>query len=307
MKYMEICVNIPVAHLDAGAAICQMVVPYGIQIEDYSDLETAGWELPMDLIDEALLNKDRDAAAIHIYIEEGQNPNEAVSFIKERMEAGGIPYTLSTGAVDEEDYATAWKQYYHPLRVGKRLMVVPQWEKGSFRPAPDDIVITLDPGMAFGTGTHETTRLCMELLEEYVLPGSAMLDVGCGSGILAVTAMLLGAGSALGCDIDPVAVQVAGENAALNEINGHIGFIVSDLASGIEGKFNIICANIVADVVIRLAETVGQYLTPGGVLITSGIIDTRAKDVRLALERQGFSIISEKSEGGWVAFACTLA
>lgn len=204
--------------------------------------------------------------------------------------------------VDEEDWSNAWKKYYHPVQVGEHLVVCPSWE--AYDRQPDDVVLTLNPGMAFGTGTHDTTRLCMELLEKYITPQDTVLDVGCGSGILAITAALLGANKIIGCDIDEVAVKVAGENAALNGVQDRIAFHQGDLTSQVEGSFQIICANIVADVIIRLSKDAGRYLAKDGIFITSGIIDTREQDVLNALEQNGFQVIERRTSGGWVALAC---
>lgn len=209
---------------------------------------------------------------------------------------------LSSSQVNEEDWSTAWQKYYHTVRVGENLVVRPQWEE--YAPQPQDVVLTLNPGMAFGTGTHDTTRLCMELLEKYITPQDTVLDVGCGSGILAITAALLGAKTIVGCDIDEVAVKVAGENAALNHVEDRIAFHKGDLTSQVKGSFQLICANIVADVIIRLCDDVTKYLAPNGVFIASGIIDTRRDDVAAVMEAQGIEIIEERTSGGWVAMAC---
>ena len=171
-----------------------MTVPYGIYIEDYSDLEAGAREIAhIDLIDEALLQKDRSKAIVHIYIEAGENPMEAVAFLTQRYQAEGIPFSIATEACREEDWINNWKRYFKPIPVGEKLLIRPLWED-----APDACgrtVLHLEPGLAFGTGSHETTRLCLELLEKYIRPGGAFLDVGCGSGILSVAALLLGAES----------------------------------------------------------------------------------------------------------------
>ena len=203
---------------------------------------------------------------------------------------------------DCETCVTIYVADNHPVQVGEHLVVCPSWE--AYDRQPDDVVLTLNPGMAFGTGTHDTTRLCMELLEKYITPQDTVLDVGCGSGILAITAALLGANKIIGCDIDEVAVKVAGENAALNGVQDRIAFHQGDLTSQVEGSFQIICANIVADVIIRLSEDAGRYLAKDGIFITSGIIDTREQDVLNALEQNGFQVIERRTSGGWVALAC---
>ena len=158
--------------------------------------------------------------------------------------------------------------------------------------------------MAFGTGTHHTTSLCMELLEKYLTAEDTVLDVGCGSGILAITAALLGAKDIIGCDIDEVAVKVAGENAALNGVDDRIAFHKGDLTSQVEGSFNVIVANIVADIIIRLCDDVAKYLAKDGIFIASGIIDDRRDDVVAAMNAQGIEVIEERINGGWVALAC---
>ncbi|EEG31619.1 ribosomal protein L11 methyltransferase [[Clostridium] methylpentosum DSM 5476] len=306
MDWTEIKVSIPCEQVDEASAIAQMVVPYGIYIEDYSGLEEQVEQIAhIDLIDEELLQKDRSRAIIHIYIEPDQNPLEAVSFLENRLSIEGIPYQIGTDSVDQEEWATAWQKYYHPIQVGKRVVICPEWEECSIQ--PDEVKVTLNPGMAFGTGTHETTRLCMQFLEEYVTPSSTILDVGCGSGILSITGLLLGARHAVGVDIDELAVKVAGENAALNRITEEQAeFLCGDLTEQVSGQYDIICANIVADVIIKLCETVTQFMHKDSVLLCSGIIDQREDDVLLALSSAGLNVLEIKRENGWVAISCKL-
>ena len=209
---------------------------------------------------------------------------------------------LETDSVDEEDWSTAWQKYYHTVKIGEKLVVRPAWEE--YEAKEGEVVLTLNPGMAFGTGTHHTTSLCMELLEKYLTAEDTVLDVGCGSGILAITAALLGAKDIIGCDIDEVAVKVAGENAALNGVDDRIAFHKGDLTSQVEGSFRVIVANIVADIIIRLCDDVKKYMTPDGIFIASGIIDERRDDVVAAMDAQGIEVIEERAQGGWVALAC---
>ena len=169
--------------------------------------------------------------------------------------------------VDEEDWSTAWKKYYHPVKVGSRLVIIPCWEDYSLKEG--EIGIRLDPGMAFGTGTHETTRLCLRLLEDSVFPDAEMLDIGTGSGILAIAALRLGVGQATGVDIDELAVKVAEENAALNGVQDGLSLFCGDLTEKVSGHFDIVCANIVADVILRLAGNIGSFLKKDGVLLLS--------------------------------------
>ena len=304
MNWTDLKITVSTKDAETAEAIAQMAVPYGIYIEDYSDmLELVPQIAHIDLIDEDLLARSRTEAILHLYLPPEENPAEASAFLTHRLEAEGIPYRIETDqTLAEEDWANAWKRFYHPTHLGKRLVVCPSWEE--YTPTPEELVMTLDPGMAFGTGTHDTTRLCMELLEKYITPQDTVLDVGCGSGILAITAALLGANKIIGCDIDEVAVKVAGENAALNGVQDRIAFHQGDLTSQVEGSFQIICANIVADVIIRLSEDAGRYLAKDGIFITSGIIDTREQDVLNALEQNGFQVIERRTSGGWVALAC---
>lgn len=303
MKYNEIILEIPIEYLGVTEAICSMVVPYGFHIEDYSDVEDLLSIMPRELIDDALFEQDRSKAKVHLYLSEEIHPEESVLYLKDRFAIEKIPFAITMDQVDEEDYANAWKRYYKPLRVGKNIMIVPSWE--SYDQKETDIILELDPGMAFGTGTHETTRLCMEYLEELVEKDDQILDVGCGSGILAITAIKLGAKKAVGSDIDPVAVKVAKENAELNGVVSNTEWVCSDLTAGVSGKFNIVCANIVADIILQLLKILPNFLQENGHCILSGIIDIRSEEVRKALIENGYKIVSQKEEAGWVALCVT--
>ncbi|MEF9983869.1 MAG: 50S ribosomal protein L11 methyltransferase [Oscillospiraceae bacterium] len=297
-------INVEISHNDVDMAsdICHMAVPYGIYIEDYFDLLTEAPKIAhVDFYDEELLKKDPNIAIIHIYISPDENPLEAISYLKDRFEAMGLAYSINTKSVVEEEWATAWKKYYHPTRLSDNLVVCPSWEEYE-KEKPTDKILTLDPGMAFGTGTHDTTRLCVKLLDKYSFQGMEMLDVGCGSGILAITATLLGSGRTVGVDIDELAVRVAKENAALNNAQ-KVEFICGDLVEKVEGKFDVICANIVADVIIRLAPDIAKFLKENGIIILSGIIDERENDVVEALNEQGLVQKDKLSNKGWVALA----
>ena len=296
----ELTVKVKTEDTARASDVCTVVADMGIYVEDYSDLENVVWNIPhVDLIEQELLERDRTHSLIHVYIKQEKDALECVEFIKARLDAEGIEYETSIVGVNEEDWANNWKQYYHTQRIGKRIVVTPSWEE--YTPSGDDVQMRLDPGMAFGTGTHDTTRLCLELLEEVVTPETRILDVGTGSGILSVGGVLLGAPSALGVDIDPVAVKVANENAEINEVSDKTEFVCGDLTDKVHGKFEIVTANIVADVIIRLLSTVKNYLLKGGVLIVSGIIDTRADEVENACHEAGFVTEKRLEHGGWVA------
>ena len=309
--WTELQVTIPAADTDRAGDIAQMVVPYGIYIEDYSHLEEEAMEIAhIDLIDEDLLKKDRTKSIIHVYISPEENPAEAISFLKERFEAVGIENTITAANCAEEDWINNWKKYFKPIPVGKRLLVRPMWEDEY--EAGDRVVLHLEPGLAFGTGTHETTRLCMELLEKYVKPGDTMLDMGCGSGILSIISLLLGADSAFAVDIDPNAVDIAYQNAGMNDVDiSKYTVKAGDIITNTElqneiakNEYDVVVANIVADVIIALAPKAREYMKKGGVFITSGIIEDRVDDVKAALEKCGFEINSIKQRKDWVSIVC---
>jgi ribosomal protein L11 methyltransferase len=304
MDWTEITISVDAKEIDRAGDIAQMVVPYGIYIEDYSHLNEEVEEIAhIDLIDEELLKKDRTKAMVHVYISPEENPAEAVSFLRERYNAEGITHVIATDSCVEEDWINNWKKYFKPIPVGKKLLIRPTWEEEY--EAGDRKVLHLEPGLAFGTGTHETTRLCMELLEEYVQPGYDVLDVGCGSGILSVAALLLGAQKAVGVDIDALAVKTAVQNAEINQVEDRFTGICGDLTDKVSGKYHIVVANIVADVIILLTKDIEQFMYPDTIYLMSGIIDTRENDVLTALENK-FEIIARKSEKGWVALAAKL-
>ncbi len=300
MDWTEISVEVKAAQIDEAAAIANMTVPYGIYIEDYSDLEAEVQEIAhIDLIDEELLQKDRGIAKIHIYIDPEDNIEEAVQFLRERLTAAGIGHTINRSSVHEDDWLNNWRKFFKPMPIGEKLLINPSWYTDT---DPEGrAVLNIDPGLAFGTGKHETTRLCLETLERYIKGGETVLDVGCGSGILGIAAVLLGAESAFGVDIDEVAVRTANENAVLNHVGDRFSAIAGDLVDKVQGKYDIVVANIVADAIIALSASVKAFMKPDSVYIVSGIIDTRADDVRNAV-RDSFEIAEEITMGGWYCF-----
>ena len=301
MNWTEITVNVPQEFCDTAAAIANMTVPYGIYIEDYSDLEENAWEIAhIDLIDEELIARDRKNAIIHIYISECDNAAEALEFLKERFTAEGVPFEVGSVGVDDSDWNENWKKYFHTIEIGNKLAVVPSWEE--YDNKDSRTVLSIDPGAAFGTGTHATTSLCLEVLDSQIKGAEKVLDIGTGSGILAIASVLLGAEKAFGVDIDAQSVKTAKENAEINNISDKVDFIVGDLADKVEGKYNIVCANIVADVIIKLLPDVARFMEEDAVLIVSGIIDIRKEDVLTAIKENGFSIAEEKYRDNWCAF-----
>ena len=219
-----------------------MIAEGGIYIEDYSDIEQQVAEIAhVDLIEQELLDKPRDTVIIHMYLEPGASPVETLALIQARMEAAGIAYTVETEGVEQEDWQNGWRKYYHPMDIGKRLAIVPSWQEYD----TDRVKLILDPGLAFGTGGHETTSLCWKRWTSGCAAVSGCWDIGTGSGILAIAALKLGAGRAEGVDIDPVAVRTAGENAALNGVADKLTVLVGDLSDKASGRYDIITANIV--------------------------------------------------------------
>ena len=306
-QWTEVRININAKDVDKASDIATMVVPYGIYIEDYSNLEQEAWEIAhIDIIDEELLKKDRNKAIVHIYISPEENPAEAVAFLSERYTAEGVENTIDLIACRNEDWENNWKQYFHAMPIGEKLLIQPLWEEmkeeKTYR-----CVLKIEPGLAFGTGTHDTTRLCLQTLESYVGENTSVLDIGCGSGILSIASLLFGAEKAVGVDIDALAVKTAVENG---EINGFtepkLRILQGDLCDKVTGKYDVVVANIVADVIIMFCENVGQFMKEDSVFITSGIIDTRENDVLAAFEKYGFKVKERRTSGGWVCFVVTL-
>ena len=302
MEWTEVKISVPQADTETAEAIANMVVPYGIYVEDYSSLEKDALEIAhIDLIDEELVKKDRTVSVIHIYISKEENPIEAIEYLKMRYESEGIKYSVDTDTVDEKQWADNWKKFFKTTKIGEKLIIRPSWE-----PYPEDdgaAVLSIDPGAAFGTGTHATTKMCLLLLQKYINNGSSMLDIGSGSGILSIAAALLGANIVKGVDIDPVAVSVAKENADINGVGDKAEYIEGYLCDKCSGTFDVVCANIVADVIISLLPDVGRFLKNDSVFICSGIIDIRENDVLGAFEKYGFAVIDECECENWRAFA----
>lgn len=300
MDWTEIKIEVDSKDSEKAEAIAHMAVPYGIYVEDYSNLEAEVLEIAnIDLIDEDLLEKDRSKTIIHIYISPEDNPMEATMFLQERYNEQGIDHAISSDCCKEEDWLNNWKKYFHPISVGDKILIRPTW-RDDFD-ANGRVVLNLDPGIAFGTGTHETTRLCLEALEKYVTDDTKLLDVGCGSGILAVAALLLGAKTAVGVDIDEMAVKTARENAKINGVQDKIEIIHGNLTDKVQGVYDVVAANIVADAIILLSEDIKKFMSQDAVYIMSGIIDSRADEVKTSIS-DSFEIIGEYTENGWFCF-----
>lgn len=304
MDWTEIVISVDKKDAETAEAIAHMVVPYGIYIEDYSTMFEEVMEIAhIDLIDEELIKKDNSRVLIHIYISPEENPAEAIAFLRERLLSEGIGSEISTENCNEEDWRNNWRQYFYPIPVGEKLLIRPTWRDEY--DSGDRKVIDIDPGLAFGTGNHETTRLCLRVLEKYVFDGSKMLDIGCGSGILSIASVLLGADSAFGVDIDPTAVRTANENSRLNKVSQTCRFVAGNLTDKVEGTYDIVAANIVADAIIMLSKDVGKFMNDSSVYIMSGIIEERLPDVLSAIENE-FEITETHLDGGWVCLVARL-
>ena len=300
-SWTEIKISVDAADVDRAADIAGEAAPGGIYIEDYRALEQEVEDIAhIDLIDEDLLKKDRNRAFIHLYIDPGESPAEAVTFLSESFASAGIKHEIELLDCAEEDWRNNWKQYFKPIAVGKGLMIVPSWYEDY--DAGDRMVLNIDPGLAFGTGGHETTRLCLEMCEKYMKPGDKVLDVGCGSGILSIAALLMGADSAVGVDIDEKAVQTAAENAELNGVADRYTAVCGSFTDKVEGKYDLVLANIVADAIKFLSKGIAGFMKDDAVYVMSGIIDTRAEEVKAEVSKY-FEITDEHLDGGWACFA----
>ena len=282
--------------LDNITAVMSML-DNGLMIEDYSDFSLNG--MYGELVDDSILNADRDTVKVSLFVPEERSYPEYLEFISAKLGSLGISYKTEIEGICEDDWAESWKQYYKPVHIG-RVTIVPAWE--SYDPTPEETVIRMDPGMAFGTGTHETTRLVLRLMQDKIKGGERVLDIGTGSGILSICASKLGAKSANAYDIDPVAVKVARDNVREDGCD-NVTVEVSDLLKNVDlsgGKYDFCVANIVADIIIRMLSDIEDYLQKGSPLILSGIIGDRADEVRNEVLRRGFTVEEEISENDWV-------
>lgn len=296
--WTQIKIDCSVSDLDAVCAIAGMV-DNGLMIEDYSDVREGVNAIYGELLGEEILEKDPKKASVSVFLSEDRSVPEAIAFLNERINGTGIGATVQTVGVKESDWADAWKKYYKPVHIGKRIVIVPAWEQ--YEAADGEITVSMDPGMAFGTGTHETTRLCATFVEKYLKPTYRVLDVGTGSGILAIIAAKLGAKDIDATDIDANAVGAAQRNCTDNGAE-FINCMVSDLLSSAKGKYDFICANIVADIIIRLAPNVADYMNDGAFLVVSGVIARQAEEVKAALTRGGLTLCDAAEENDWNSF-----
>ena len=297
-EWSQVKVTVALERLDTLTAIMSMI-DLNLMIEDFSDIDMK--TCYGDLIDESLLNADKTIASVSVFIPAEKSVSDAVAFIKDRAKDEKLEIKIDINGVNEEDWATSWKAYYKPVHIGEKMVIVPMWE--SYDEKEGEVIVRMDPGMAFGTGTHETTRLVVSLLEKYTKEGCRVLDVGTGSGILAICAAKLGAGECKAYDIDPVAVRVARENIKDNDCD-NITCDVSDLLYGVDlsgGEYDLVCANIVADIIIRMCPDIAKYMKDDAILLASGIITEGAAEVIEAVNANGLSIREKHTDNGWCA------
>ena len=317
MKWLALHIDTSPAGLEPVETMLSSLGIDGLVIEDEADFRRfleqnrQYWGYVDEELDRAMTGKCR----VTFYVEESENGfaqvaavRIALAELKRKHPEEYDPLLMTMDGIEDADWENNWKAFYKPLEIGGRLIVIPDWEEADPK---GRVALRLNPGLAFGTGSHATTRLCLTELEKYVRRGMKMLDLGCGSGILSIAALLLGAESAMACDVDEKAVDIAYENAALNGVDrsrytvlagdvlGDSGF-QKELGSG----YDVVAANIVADVIIALAPNVHHLIKKDGVFICSGIIDTRAQEVRGVLESSGLLVLEANELEGWYSFVC---
>ena len=307
MKWTEVLIKVDPQAVEAVTDILYGLGAQGVAIDEPVDVERLREdELYWDYIDEKLLENDTEETKIMAYFsEEETNLPEKIAVIREKIKnLTEFGLSIGSGAVElsnvnQEDWESAWKQYFKPVHVTDRIVVKPEWEE--YSPQEGEIVIEIDPGMAFGTGTHETTSMCINQIEKNLKAGDRVIDIGSGSGILSMASVLLGAEKATGVDLDPVAVRVALENVELNNLQDKIEILHGNLTDVIREKADIVVANIMADIILILLEDVREFIKDDGLFISSGIIQEKRAAVEARLLEKNFSIVEVETKGEWCA------
>lgn len=309
MKWTEIKVSTNAENEDIVSSILYEVGAMGLTIEDPNDIvELTKRVDDWDFIDDSLFQSEFEGIIIKAYYSELEDLISIVEKVKNRLEiepvlAGeNLLGKVIISTVDEKDWAESWKQYYKPKRIGEKIVIKPTWE--DFEEKSGDIIIELDPGMAFGTGTHETTIMCAEALESHVKTNSTVFDIGCGSGVLSIVAAKLGAKEVIGVDLDEVCVKVSNENIEMNKVEDIIEIRKGNLLDVVKGKANIIVANIIAEIIASITGDIGGFLEEDGLFISSGIIIEKIPLVENALIENGFKILEVRKMNSW---ACIIA
>lgn len=307
MNWTEVQIKTTAELEELVSSVLYDVGATGLAIEDPRDiLELSQIEGKWDFLDPSLVNMDFDGVLIKAYFSETDDVERKVQDIENRIKEDPIlragKHEIKINLVDDNDWAESWKKYYKPIKIGERILIKPSWEEYSLD--ENDILIELDPGMAFGTGTHETTMMCTEALEKYVKSGDTVYDIGCGSGILSIVAAKLGAEKVVGVDLDELCVKVSNENIKINHVEEIVEIKKGNLLDVVEGKANIIVSNIIAEIIAGMTKDLKTYLKDDGIFITSGIIVEKIELVEKALLENGFKILDIRKLNGW---ACIIA
>ena len=316
MEWLELNIDTSHAGLDAVTDMLEQQGVTGLIIDDEADFQSflENNRQYWDYVDEELLEQKKGVCRVTFYLERNEAAYGTVAAVRIAMSAlkkehpEYAPMLLTMEDAADEDWENNWKQFYKPMEIGSRLLVVPEWEEAA---DPTRVKLVLNPGLTFGTGSHATTRLCLQALDKYIHGGEKVLDLGCGSGILSIAALVLGAKEAFACDIDEKCVDVAYENAALNGVGKdrytvRWGDVLTDraLQAQLGGGYDIVVANIVADVIIGLSGRVRPFLKEGGLFLCSGIIDDRAEEVLAQLRADGWTVMERHDSEGWYSFLC---